>query len=107
MQAFFTESHTHTQHSQRLVESESAELLMQPNVKLHADFRPCSESAPLSLLHCSRVNYTAHYYAAWHNAIGKLLYPLKPHIYLSYHPGTPLLGIYLKEVGTYIHQNTY
>ena len=31
---------------------------MQPTVKLHADFRPCSESAPLTLLHCSRVNCT-------------------------------------------------
>ena len=35
---------------------------------------------------------TAHYYAAWYNAFGKLLYPLKPNIYTPYHPGTPLLS---------------
>ena len=28
-------------YSQQLVESENAELLLQPTVKLHADFTPC------------------------------------------------------------------
>ena len=94
-------------HSQQLVESENAELLIQPTVKLHADFRPCSESAPLTLLHCSRVNCALLTTMQPGTMPLENLYPLKPNIYTPYHPGTLLLGVYLTEVGTYIHQNTY
>ena len=76
-------------------------------VKLHADFRPCSESAPLTLLHCSRVNCALLTTMQPGTMPLENLYPLKPNIYTPYHPGTPLLGVYLTEVGTYIHQNTY
>ena len=94
-------------HSQWLVESENVELLIQPTVKLHADFRPCSESAPLTLLHCSRVNCALLTTMQPGTMPLENLYPLKPNIYTPYHPGTLLLGVYLTEVGTYIHQNTY
>ena len=77
-------------HSQQLVESENAELLIQPTVKLHADFRPCSESAPITLFHCSRVNCTLLTTMQPGTMPLENLYPVKPDTYITYQPGLPV-----------------